>query len=162
MLLIWIELIILCGLFWGICYLGTGTDEKNIKSYYSYPDDAQNIVKANPKLNSKIKPYKPLVSFISNLIMFLVILFVFGFFIKSNTYLNNLINILLLGQILNLFDFLVIDTLWWRNSSTVRFTGTENKPELYSNPKKHFLSFLKGCVMFLIVAIIDGLLLTVI
>ena len=66
------------------------------------------------------------------------------------------------GQILNLFDFLVIDILWWRNSSRVRFTGTENKPELYSNPKKHFLSFIKGCVMFLIVAIIDGLLLTVI
>ena len=56
----------------------------------------------------------------------------------------------------------VIDILWWRNSSRVRFTGTENKPELYSIPKKHFLSFIKGCVMFLIVAIIDGLLLTVI
>ncbi|MCI5598971.1 MAG: hypothetical protein MR360_06645 [Ruminococcus sp.] len=52
--------------------------------------------------------------------------------------------------------------MWWRNSSRVRFTGTENKPELYSIPKKHFLSFIKGCVMFLIVAIIDGLLLTVI
>lgn len=162
MLLIWIELIILCGLFWTICYLGTGSDEKNIKSYYSYPDEVQNIVKDNPKLNCRIKPYKPMLSFFSNLIMFLVILFVFGLFIKNNSYLNNFVNILILGQILNLFDFLVIDTLWWRNSKRVRFAGTENKPELYSNSKKHFLSFIKGCVMFLIVAIIDGLLLTVI
>lgn len=89
---IWIELIIMCGLFWIMCYLGTGTDEKNIKSYYSYPNEVQNMVKANPKLNSKFKPYKPLVSFISNLILFLVILFVFGLFIKSNNYLNNFIN----------------------------------------------------------------------
>lgn len=96
------------------------------------------------------------------MILFLVILFVFGLFTKSNSYLNNFVNILILGQFLNLFDFLVIDMLWWRNSKRVRFTGTENKPELYSNPKKHFLSYIKGCVMFLIVAIVDGLLLTII
>lgn len=162
MLLIWIELIILCGLFWAICYLGTGTDDKNIKSFYSYPDEVQNIVKGNPKLNCRIIPYKPMHSFFSNLIMFLVILFIFELFIKNNSYLNNFVNILILGQLLNLFDFLVIDILWWRNSKRVRFTCTENKPKLYSNPKKHFLSFKKGCVMFLIVAIIDGLLLIII
>ncbi len=34
-------------------------------------------------------------------------------------------NTLLLGQALNLFDFLVIDLLWWRHTKRVRFSGTE-------------------------------------
>lgn len=34
--MIWIELIVLCALFWGVCYLGTGSDEKNIKNYSLY------------------------------------------------------------------------------------------------------------------------------
>lgn len=40
-----VELVILCILFWGICYLNTGSDDKNIKSYASYPDEVQEMVK---------------------------------------------------------------------------------------------------------------------
>ena len=65
-----------------------------------------------------------------------------------------------MGQGLNLFDYLVIDLLWWRNTKRIRFCGTENRPELYRNPRKHTVSFMKGIVMFLIVALADGMLLT--
>ncbi len=34
-----IETFILCIVFFMLCYLGTGTDEKNLKSYSSYPDE---------------------------------------------------------------------------------------------------------------------------
>ena len=70
--------------------------------------------------------------------------------------------ILILGQSLNAFDFLVIDMLWWRNSKRIRFEGTKNRAELYSNPKKHFISFLKGIALFLVIALIDGLILSII
>ena len=50
-----VELVILCVLFWGICCLNTGSDDKNIKSYASYPDEVQEMVKKNPALQSKIK-----------------------------------------------------------------------------------------------------------
>ena len=58
------------------------------------------------------------------------------------------------------FDLVVIDLLWWRHTKRVRFSGTENRPELYADPGKHISSFLRGIVMFLLVAILDGWLLT--
>lgn len=65
-----------------------------------------------------------------------------------------------MGQGLNLFDYLVIDLLWWRTTKRIHFRGTENRPELYRNSRKHTISFVKGIVMFLIVALADGILLT--
>lgn len=155
-----VELVTLCALFWVICYLNTGSDDKNIKSYASYPDEAQEMVKKNPALQAKIKTASPVVSFVSNILVFGIVLFIFGLFVKADGFRANFVNLLILGQCLNAFDFLVIDVLWWRNSKRVRFTNTKDRGELYSNPKKHFVSFLKGVVVFLIVAIIDGAVLT--
>lgn len=33
-----IEIVVLCTVFFILCVLGTGTDEKNLKNYMSYPD----------------------------------------------------------------------------------------------------------------------------
>ncbi len=157
-----IELTILCLIFWGICFLNTGSDEKNIKSFASYPDEVQKIVKENPKLQPKIKSTSPVMSFISNILVFGVVLFIFGLFLKKPSFKTNFINLLILGQALNAFDFFVIDMLWWRHSKRIRFEGTKDRVELYSNPKKHFISFLKGIALFLIVALLDGLILSLI
>lgn len=162
MLMLIAELVILCALFWGICYLNTGSDDKNIKSYASYPDEAQDMIKKNPALQAKIKTASPVVSFVSNILVFGIVLFIFGLFVKADGFRANFVNLSILGQCLNAFDFLAIDMLWWRNSKRIRFTGTEDRLDLYSNPKKHFISFLKGIAVFLIVAVIDGIILTVI
>ena len=157
-----VELVILCVIFWGTCYLNTGSDDKNIKSYASYPDEVQEMIKKNPALQAKIKVTSPALSFASNTLVFGIVLFIFRLFVKADGFVANFINLLILGQCLNAFDFLVIDMLWWRNSKRIRFTGTEDRQDLYSNPKKHFISFLKGTAVFLIVAVIDGIVLTVI
>lgn len=68
----------------------------------------------------------------------------------------NLLRLTVMGQGLNLFDYLVIDLLWWRNTKRIRFTGTENQPELYRDPQKHTVSFVKGILMFFLVALADG------
>lgn len=157
-----LELTILCLIFWGICFLNTGSDEKNIKSFASYPDEAQKIVKENPELQPKIKSVSPVASFVSNILVFGIVLFIFGLFLKKPSFKMNFINLLILGQALNAFDFLIIDMLWWRHSKRIRFEGTKDRAELYSNPKKHFISFLKGIALFLIIALIDGLILSLI
>lgn len=154
-----IEIIIVCLLFWGICYFNTGSDEKNIKSFSSYPDEVQRIVKENPALNEKIKSPAPFVSFISNVLIFGVVFLIFGFFIRQEDFWHNFINLIILGECLNVFDFLIIDMVWWRNSKRIRFSGTENMPGIYKNPRKHVVSFLKRILMFLIVAFIDSLIL---
>lgn len=157
-----LELIILCLIFWGICFLNTGSNEKNIKSFASYPDEVQKIVKENLELQPKIKSVSQVASFASNILVFGIVLFIFGLFLKKPSFKTNFINLLILGQALNAFDFLIIDMLWWRHSKRIRFEGTKNRAELYSNPKKHFISFLKGIALFLVVALIDGLILSLI
>lgn len=158
--------IFLCLVFWGCCYISTGGDEKNIKAYATYPNEAQAYVRNNPKLKEQIKKANLLVSpnpvrtFFSNAILFLVVLFLLGIFVRTDSFAVNLLRLSIMGQGLNLFDYLVIDLLWWRTTKRIRFRGTENRPELYRNPRKHTVSFVKGIVMFLIVALADGILLT--
>ena len=45
-MIIIIETVILCIAFFLICFWGTGTDNKNLKSYSSYPDEVQNRIKS--------------------------------------------------------------------------------------------------------------------
>ncbi len=151
-----IETICLCLAFWGICYLATGTDEKNLKSLSSYPDEIQSMVKANPALGLQVKTVSPVTSFLANQLLYGILLLILCFFIRKDGFLPNFLNVLVMGEILNAFDFFVMDLLWWRHSKRVRFSGTENQPELYRDPKKHLISFTKGIAMFFIVAVIDG------
>lgn len=155
-----IELAVLCGLFWGACWLGTGGDRKNLYGFRSYPDAMQNIIRARPELTGKLRPQRPAMTFAGNLLLFTVVLFIPGLLTRREDFVGNFRNLLILGQGLNLFDLVVIDLIWWRHTSRVRFSGTENRPELYAAPGKHVASFLRGIVMFLLVAILNGWLLT--
>ena len=157
---------ILCFVFWGCCYLSTGGDEKNSKAYAAYPDEVQAYVRNDPRLKKQIEKANLLVSpnpvrtFLANTVLFLAVLFLLGIFVRTDSFAVNLLRLSVMGQGLNLFDYLVIDLLWWRNTKRIRFTGTENQPELYRDPKKHTVSFAKGIVMFFLVALADGILLT--
>ncbi|APH16981.1 putative membrane protein [Clostridium sporogenes] len=154
-----IESIVLCLIFFMICFLGTGNDEKNIKSFESYPDEIQSIIINNDRLKNKIVTKRAYMSFIYNVFIFSIVLFLCGFIIRTNSWKQNFFNILILGEVLNAFDFFFIDMIWWRNTERVRFKGTEKLDSVYKNPKKHIRSFLKGIVVFVIVALIDTIIL---
>jgi len=146
---------------WFVCFLLTGTDEKNIIGLRSYPLEIQKMIRNNEKYKNKVKQTNMIKVFIMNVIMFVIVLFIFGIFIKSNDFKTNFINIFILGEVLNLFDLVVIDLLWWRNTKRIRFKDIPEK-EIYQNPKQHIDSFLRGIIMYLLVAIIDGIILTII
>jgi hypothetical protein len=86
---------------------------------------------------------------------------IFGFSIKSNNLKTNFANILVIGEVLNLFDLVAIDLIWWRNTKRIRFKDIPEK-EMYQNSKQHIDSFLRGIIMYLFIAIIDGIILTII
>ncbi len=155
-----IECIIICIVMWLICFLLTGTDEKNLIGLRSYPVEIQKIIKNNEKYKNKVKKINMTKVFITNLIMFVIVLFIFGIFIKSDVFKTNFTNILVLGEVLNLFDLVVIDLIWWRNTKRIRFKDIPEK-EMYQNPKQHIDSFFRGMIMYLLVAIIDGIILTI-
>ena len=154
-----IEIIILCAVFFVLCFLGTGTDEKNLKSYASYLDEVQKRIRETQEYQGKYKEANKLITWFLNLLVFLVLFMIFGAFLREKDFTQNFINLLILGQALNIFDLLVIDLIWWRNTKRIRFSKILEK-SLYQNPNKHIEAFLRAIPMYIVVEAVDGYLLT--
>ena len=154
-----IETTALCIVFFLLCFLGTGTDEKNLKSYSSYPDEVQNRINEIAEYRGRCKERSKAAVFLLNFLLFLLLFFILGLFIRDSSFLQNFVSLTIMGQSLNAFDLLVIDLLWWRNTKRIRFAKIPEK-ELYRNPKKHIWSFIRGVAMYLIIAFADGYMLT--
>lgn len=150
-------IIIFCLFFFYTCYKNTGTDELNMRSFRSYPDIVQDKIKKDSKL-SKIAPKDnpdTKTIFISNFIIFTLLFSLIGVIahrqLNFTSYIDCFIYFLLLGEILGIFDLLVIDLLWWRNTSRIRFSCLKDKKH-YQDPKKHIDSFIRGIPLFIVVA----------
>lgn len=154
-----VEAIVLCLLFFAICILGTGTDEKNLKSYSSYPDEVTDRIKEIKEYQGKYREKDKKDVWIGNFILFLILFIILGIPIKEKNFIHNFISVLILGQALNIFDLIVIDLLWWRNSKRIRLSKIPQK-DLYKNPKKHIEAFLRAVVLYFVVAVVDGYILT--
>ena len=153
-------IIVIYGLFFLMCYLGTGTLKKNMKSFYSYPDEIQNRVRNNELLANMIpKPKTMMQSFISNLILFSIVFILVGLLFPEESFVGCFVYFIILGQGLNLFDLLVIDLSWWRNTQRTQIEGLDADRELYQNPGKHVAAFYRGILMFLCVAFISAVVL---
>lgn len=157
--MLYLEITILCTLFFILCYLGTGTDEKNLKSYDSYSNEVQKRIREIDEYSGKFKERNAYVTFFSNLVLFLVLFFIMGFFIRGRIFGHNFLKLFILGQALNIFDLVFIDLIWWRNTKRIRLSKIPQK-ELYQNLRKHIASFLRAAIMYTIIAAIDGYLLT--
>ncbi len=146
--------IILYGIFFLMCYLGTGGDKKNIKSFYSYPDAVQTKIRQNSDLRKMI-PVKSsyLKSFLSNLILFTIPFIIIGFVLRLSEFTTAFIYLLILGEGLNLFDLLIIDCCWWSRTSRTHFTDIVCAND-YRGIGKHWAAFLRGIPVFAGAAII--------
>lgn len=153
------EAVLLCATFFILCFLGTGTDAKNLKNYSSYPDEVQIRISAIPEYEHQFKEQNPFLTFTANFLLFLVILFVFGIFIRQSNFAQNFLSLLILGQTLNAFDLIVMDLLWWRRTPRIRFSKLP-QPALYQDPRKHVSAFIRAFIMYCAIALIDGYLLT--
>ena len=152
-------------LYWGVCCLGTGTDRKNLISLPSYPDEVQNRVRKEPDLAKNIPKARSMpVILLSNLILFTFVFSILGLALKRTIDLNDYRSafwyFLALGEGLGLFDLLIIDLLWWRNTKRIRFSFLPEK-KFYQDPKKHIEAFLRGIPLFAAVAALAALTVTV-
>ena len=147
-------LIVFYLLYWGVCSLGTGTDKKNLIGLRSYPKSVQDTVqKRMPQDAPKEKSMAAILG--SNLVMFTVVFSILGLIFKGplglDSYGAAFWYFLIFGEGLGLFDLLVIDLLWWRNTKRIRFSFLPEK-EAYQNPEKHMGSFLRGIPLFAVIA----------
>lgn len=133
-----------------------------MRSFRSYPDIVQEKVRKDPKL-SKIAPKEnPDVKtiLISNFIIFTLLFSLVGVLghrqMNFTGYLDCFIYFVILGEVVGLFDLIVIDLLWWRNTPRIRFSCLKDK-SYYQDPKKHIDSFLRGIPLFIVVAAVVAL-----
>nr|WP_231989351.1 ABC transporter permease [Ndongobacter massiliensis] len=98
-------------------------------------------------------------AWIANFLRFAVLFLLLGIVIHQTKFMHNFIRLLILGETLNVFDLIVIDLFWWRNTKRIRLSKIPQK-ELYQNPKKHIEAFLRALVLYFFVAMLDGYLLT--
>ena len=151
-------------LYWGVCFLGTGTDKKNIMGLRSYPEEVQNRVRSDPQLWKTVPKEKSRAAILlSNLFLFTVAFSVLELALKSvlnlDGYLSAFWYFLAFGEGLGLFDLLVIDLLWWRNTKRIRFSFLPEE-KYYQNPKKHIESFWRGIPLFAAAAALAALIAT--
>ena len=144
-------------LYWGICFLCTGTDKKNLAGLRSYPGAVQSIVRERLAGAPKEKSIPSIL--IGNLILFTVVFSALGLVFKSvlklDGYLAAFRYFLILGEGLGLFDLFVIDLLWWRNTKRIRFSFLPDK-EIYQDPSKHIGSFVRGIPLFAVIAALSA------
>lgn len=153
--------VLFCLLFFYICYKNTGNDRLNMRGFRSYPDEVQELVRNDEKLGKMAPKTNPntLTILISNFGLFTVVFSIVGVLgnnaLKFTGFLDCFIYFLILGEVLGLFDLVVIDLLWWRNTKRIRFSCLPDK-DYYQNPKKHIDSFLRGIPLFAIVALVTA------
>lgn len=154
-----IETLVMCAIFFSLCFLGTGTDHKNLKNYYTYPDEVKKKVQEIEEYKGRFKETSNTRNFVANLVVFLVIFIIFGIFIRQRDFIQNFKSLFIMGQALNIFDLVVVDLIWWRNTKRIRFTKILDK-SLYQDPKPHIDSFVRALIMYTIVSAVDGYILT--
>ena len=157
--MLFIEAVILCSAFFALCFLATGTDEKNLRNYMSYPDEVQKQIKGIAEYQGKYKETSRFAVWIPSFLLFAILFLLLGIFIRQTNFMHNFIRLLILGETLNVFDLIVIDLLWWRNTKRIRLSKIPKK-EVYQNPKKHIEAFFRALVLYFLVAVVDGYLLT--
>ncbi len=127
----WLIAVVFWFFYRGICFLCTGTDKKNLAGLRSYPNEVQSRVREKfPETAPKEKSIPSIL--LGNLILFTVVFSVIGLIFKNilafDDYLSAFWYFLILGEGLGLFDLLIIDLLWWRNTKRIQCTAEYRQP----------------------------------
>ena len=144
--------VVFYALYWGVCWLATGSDKKNLAGLRSYPDAVQRQVRARMDAPTE-KPMPAILA--GNLVLFTVVFSTLGLIFRRalglSGYLDAFWYFLAFGEGLGLFDLVVIDLLWWRNTKRIRFSFLPER-QAYQDPRKHLGSFWRGIPLFAAIA----------
>ena len=82
-----------------------------------------------------------------------------GILSKTDGFFGTFLIALVIGEGINLFDYLIIDAIWWRNSERIRFRAIPEK-EAYQDLSMHRQSFLRGIALYICTALLVALIVT--
>ena len=155
-MIIFIESIILCVLFTIMVYV---VSREPIKTLYNYPPKIQERVKSLDEYKEKIptQENKVVAKIIASILFLIIICIVLRYVNGYTTFIESFKYGFLLWTIVNLYDAIVLDIIWFCHDKHFVFKGTEDMVEEYHNYWFHIKGFFIGEILALIVCVMVGL-----
>lgn len=155
-MIIFIESIILCILFTIFVYV---ISKNPIKSLYNYPPKIQERVKSLPQYSNSIPRNKNmLVAKISACFIFITILTLILYYINNcTTFIDAFVNGFILWSIVNIYDVVFMDIIWFCHSKKFILKGTEDMKSKYHNYLYHIKQGIVGECIGIIICTISAL-----
>ena len=151
-----IESVILCRLFTVMVYL---MSRDPIKTLYNYPPAIQERVKSLEQYKNQIPTQKNKIAAKSvAALLFVVILSLIMKYVNGCTaFKDAFLTSFLLWTIVNLYDAVVMDIIWFCHDPHFVFEGTEDMVSDYHDYWFHIKGFFIGEVLALVVCLLVGL-----
>ena len=150
-----IESIILCILFSLMVFIMT---REPIKTLYNYPPKIQEKVMSLNEYKDKIpiQENKIIAKIFASIIFLVIICVVLRYINGCTTFIESFEHGFLLWTIVNLYDAIVLDCLWFCHDKYFIFKGTEDMIKEYHNYWFHIKGFFIGELLALIICSLAG------
>lgn len=156
-----IESIVLCILFTIMVYINSLNP---IKELYNYPPKIQERVKSIKEYKNKIptKNDKIFSKLLASIIIIILISLILRYINGYTTFIDSFLNGFLIWTIINAYDMVVLDIIWFCHDPRYIIKGTEDMTKEYHNYWFHIKGSLIGELIGLIVCLISALIVGVV
>ena len=151
-----IESIVLCLVFTLMVYL---MSRDPIKTIYNYPPKIQERVKSLKEYQGKIptKENKIIIKLTASIIFLLIIVLILRYINGYQNFIESFCYGFLLWTIVNLYDLVILDIIWFCHDKHFIIKGTEDMTDEYHNYLFHFKGFLIGECLAVIICLLAGI-----
>lgn len=155
-MIIIIESFCLCLLFTLLVYI---MSREPIKTLYNYPPKIIERVKSLEEYKDKIptNENKITVKLLASIIFIIILSLIARYINGYETFKDAFINSFILWTVVNLYDALVLDIIWFCHDKHFVFKGTEDMVDEYHNYLFHIKGFFVGEAIALVVCFVVGL-----
>ena len=155
-MIIIIESIILCLIFTIMVYI---MSREPIKTLYNYPPKIQERVKSLAEYKNKIptQENKIIAKLFASIIFLIIICLILRYINGYTTFKESFIYGFILWTIVNLWDLIVLDIIWFCHDKYFIFKGTEDMVDEYHNYLFHIKGFFIGEVLAIIICFLAGI-----
>lgn len=155
-MILFIESIVLCVLFTIMVYV---ISREPIKTLYNYPPKIQERVKSLEEYKDKIPTQnnKVVAKCFASILIVIIISLILRYINGYTTFIDGFKYGFLLWTIVNLYDAIVMDIIWFCHDPYFVFKGTEDMVKEYHNYWFHIKGFFIGECLALVVCAIAGL-----
>lgn len=152
-----VESLILCLAFTAMVYI---MSRKPINTLYNYPPRIQERVKSLEEYRDKVPTQKnKITAKLGALVLFTIIMSLLLRYVnKCTTFRDAFINGFILWTVVNLYDAIVLDIIWFCHDPYFVFKGTEDMVDDYHDYMFHIRGFFIGEALALVVCLLAALL----